>query len=94
MVDDRVVFVSLKGRGDGQIRCRVSVKNVHQLGLFHGGDHDSPPFGVRREILAGDDSPCTGLAKRLLVQLDEAARLGVIVQNNDTPGIGAYYRIV
>ena len=84
VVDDRVVFVRFQGRRDGEVRSRVSVQNIDKFRLLHSRDHDTTTLRVGGQVLSGYDSPRARLAIGLLVDLDEATRLGIIVKDDDS----------
>jgi hypothetical protein len=55
VMNDRGVLVCFKWRGDGEVGSSISVQDIDELGLFHGGYHDASTFWVRGEVLAGND---------------------------------------
>ena len=94
MMDDCVVFVRFQGRRDGEVRRGVSVEDVNQFCFLHGTNHDTTPLGIRGQILPRDNSPRAGLPERLLVHLDESARLGIVVKDDYAPRVGPYDHII
>lgn len=94
MVDDGVVLVCLKRRRNRQVRRGVSVENVDKFRFLYCRNHDTSTLGVSGEILPRNDTTRSRFAKSLLVDLDEAAGLWVIVENDNPARIGAYYRVV
>lgn len=77
-----------------EVRRRVPIEDVNEFRFLDRGDHDGASLWVGREVLAGDDPPCTRFAVCFLVELGEDVGFGVVFKDDDASRVRTDYGII